>query len=116
MFELLAQESGGGSLVAFLPLLLMGVIFYFLLIRPQQRRARAQRELLSSVEVGDEVVTTAGIFGTVIEIDEEDDILTVEIAPGTRVRMMRAGIGRIVVDEATEGEAPDGQDGPFQQT
>jgi preprotein translocase subunit YajC len=68
------------------------------------------------VEVGDEVVTTAGIFGTVIEIDEEDDILTVEIAPGTRVRMMRAGIGRIVVDEATEGEAPDGQDGPFQQT
>ena len=56
MFELLAQESsGGGSLVAFLPLLLMGVIFYFLLIRPQQRRARAQRELLRSVEVGDAI-------------------------------------------------------------
>lgn len=117
MFELLAQESsGGGSLVAFLPLLLMGVIFYFLLIRPQQRRARAQRELLSSVEVGDEVVTTSGMFGTVIDIDEEDDILTLEIAPGTRVRILRAGIGRIVVDEATEGDAHDGQDGPFQQT
>lgn len=114
MFELLAQESSGGgsSLVAFLPLLLMGGIFYFLLIRPQQRRARAQRELLSSVEVGDEVVTTAGVFGTVTAIDDEDDIVTVEIAPGTRVRMVRAGIGKIVVAE----DAPDGQDGPIQQT
>ena len=42
--------------------------------------------------------------------------MTVEIAPGTRVRMVRAGIGRIVVDEAIEGDAPDGQDGPIQQT
>ena len=92
MLELLAQESGGGSsLVAFLPLLVMGGIFYFLLIRPQQRRARAQRELLSSVEVGDEVVTTAGVFGLVTDIDDEDDIVTVEIAPGTRVRMLRVG-------------------------
>ncbi|MGZ8580421.1 MAG: preprotein translocase subunit YajC [Actinomycetota bacterium] len=117
MFELLAQGSeGGSSLIAFLPLLLMGGVFYFLLIRPQQRRARAQRELLGSVEVGDEVVTTAGMFGTVREIDDEDDIVTLEIAPGTRVRIVRAGIGRIVVDEALEGEAPDGQDGPIQQT
>jgi preprotein translocase subunit YajC len=116
MFELLAQESGGGSsLVAFLPLLVMGGIFYFLLIRPQQRRARAQRELLSSVEVGDEVVTTAGVFGLVTDIDDEDDIVTVEIAPGTRVRMLRSGIGRIVVDETLEDDAPDGQDGPFDQ-
>ena len=69
MFQILAQDSGGGSsLVAFLPLLAMGVIFYFLLIRPQQRRAKAQQALLRSVEVGDEIVTTAGVFGTVIEI------------------------------------------------
>jgi preprotein translocase subunit YajC len=117
MVEFLAQGSeGGSSLVAFLPLLLMGVIFYFLLIRPQQRRARAQRELLNSVEVGDEVVSTAGMFGTVIDIDEEDDIITLEIAPGTRVRMLRAGIGRIVVDEPLDDGAPDDQDGPIQQT
>ena len=127
MFELLAQGSeGGSSLVAFLPLLVMGGIFYFLLIRPQQRRARAQRELLRSVEVGDEVVTTAGIFGTVAAIDDESDVITLEIAPGTRVRMVRAGIGRIVGDDedvveeadgvSDDAVAPDGQDGPFQQT
>lgn len=120
MFEFLAQESqgGGNALVAFLPLLLMGGVFYFLLIRPQQRRAKAQRALLGSVEVGDEIVTTAGVFGTVTAIDEVDDVVTVEIAPGTRVRMVRAGIGRIVIDEedAMEDDVPDGQDGPFQQT
>jgi len=100
MFELLAQDSqGGSSLIAFLPLLLMGGIFYFLLIRPQQRRAKAQQALLRSVEVGDEIVTTAGVFGTVTDIDEVDDVVTVEIAPGTRIRMVRAGIGRVVSDD-----------------
>jgi preprotein translocase subunit YajC len=126
MFELLAQDSqGGSSLVAFLPLLLMGGVFYFLLIRPQQRRARAQQTLLRSVEVGDEIVTTAGVFGTIVAIDDETDVVTVEIAPGTQIRMVRAGIGRIVSDEdeleVLEGderdtEVPDSQDGPFRQT
>ncbi len=124
MFEFLAQDSqGGSSLVAFLPLLLMGGVFYFLLIRPQQRRARAQQSLLRSVEVGDEIVTTAGVFGTIVAIDDDDDVITLEIAPGTRIRMVRAGVGRIVGDEPEvieddepDSELPDGQDGPFQQT
>jgi len=123
MFELLAQDSqGGSSLVAFLPLLLMGGIFYFLLIRPQQRRAKSQQALLRSVEVGDEIVTTAGVFGTVTDIDDIDDVVTVEIAPGTRIRMVRAGIGRLVadddetLDDEIEADGPDGQDGPFKQT
>lgn len=124
MVELLAQESGGGSLVAFAPLLLMGVIFYFLLIRPQSRRAKAQKALLNTVEVGDEVVTTAGVFGTVTAIDDEDDVITLEIAPGTEIRMVRAGISRILRDEVEDEvdlddesdiSAPDGQDGPIQQ-
>ena len=126
MFELLAQDSqGGSSLVAFLPLLLMGGVFYFLLIRPQQRRARAQQALLRSVEVGDEIVTTAGVFGTIVAIDDETDVVTLEIAPGTQIRMVRAGVGRIVGDEtdelveldddARDTDVPDGQDGPFRQ-
>jgi preprotein translocase subunit YajC len=124
MLELLAQDSqGGSSLVAFLPLLLMGGVFYFLLIRPQQRRARAHQALLRSVEVGDEIVTTAGVFGTIVAIDDESDVITLEIAPGTRIRMVRAGVGRIVGDEPdaiesddVDTEVPDGRDGPFQQT
>ncbi|MFN8232735.1 MAG: preprotein translocase subunit YajC [Actinomycetota bacterium] len=101
MVGLLAQNSqqGGSALALFLPLLLMGGVFYFLLIRPQQKRVRAQQALLSAVEPGDEVITTAGIYGTVVEMDETEGTVEIEIAPGTRVRMLKSGIARRVVDE-----------------
>jgi preprotein translocase subunit YajC len=117
MFSILAQEQQGGNpLVAFLPLILIGGVFYFLLIRPQQRRAKAQQALVRSAEVGDEIVTTSGIFGTILDIDEDDDVLIVEIAPGTRIRMVRAGIGRRITEddeyeEYDEGEDEDGDHG-----
>jgi preprotein translocase subunit YajC len=125
MLVFLAQDSQGSSLIAFLPLILMGGVFYFLLIRPQQRRAKAQQALLRSVEVGDEVVTTSGIIGTITDIDDDDDIVTVEVGPGTNVRMLRGGIGRILSedepdddgydeDEDERGSSGD-QPGPIQQ-
>jgi preprotein translocase subunit YajC len=98
---MLAQEdaqTGGGLITLALPILMI-VGFYFLLIRPQRNRQRAQQALLSSLEVGDEVMTTGGIFGTIIEIDEDEGVVTVEIAPGTRVRMLRQGISQRFVEE-----------------
>ncbi len=114
MVGLLAQNSqqGGSALTLFLPLLLMGGVFYFLLIRPQQKRVRAQQALLSAVGVGDEVITTAGIYGTVAEIDEDEGTVTIEIAPGTRVRMLKSGIARRVVDDADGGFDDDMDDDP----
>jgi preprotein translocase subunit YajC len=103
ILQLLAQEGetgGASSLISLALPLLMIVGFYFLLIRPQRTRQRAQQALLSSLEVGDEVMTTGGIFGSIIEIDEDEGVVTVEIAPGTRVRMLRQGIAqRFVEDE-----------------
>jgi preprotein translocase subunit YajC len=98
---MLAQEDGqtGGGLITLALPILMIVGFYFLLIRPQRNRQRAQQALLSSLEVGDEVMTTGGIFGTIIEIDEDEGVVTVEIAPGTRVRMLRQGISQRFVEE-----------------
>jgi preprotein translocase subunit YajC len=115
MFELIAQSSGGTSqtnpIVSLLPILLIGVVFYFLAIRPQQRKMRAQRELLSSIEVGDDVLTVAGIMGTIIEIDEDEDLVTVEIAPGTRVRMVRRAISqRVGADEDAYEDGTDYED------
>jgi preprotein translocase subunit YajC len=110
--QLLAQDNGqsGSSLVGLALPVLMIVGFYFLLIRPQRSRQRAQQALLSALEVGDEVMTSGGIFGTIVEIDDEEGVLTVEIAPGTRVRMLRQGISqRFVEDEAYEDD--DDQDG-----
>ena len=98
--SLLAQaENSGGSLIGLALPLLMIVGFYFLLIRPQRNRQRAQQALLSSLEVGDEVLTTGGIFGTIIEIDDDAGAVVVEIAPGTRVKMLRQGISQRFVEE-----------------
>jgi preprotein translocase subunit YajC len=84
---------------------------YFVLIRPQRARQRAQQALLRTLEVGDEVMTTGGIFGTIVAIDEEEGILTVEIAPGTQVRMLRQGVSQRFIEddsfEDDEGEPSD---------
>ena len=122
MIEILAQSSdgtsSGGSLLSLLfPLVLLGGVFYFLLLRPNRTRQRQQQSLLESLKVGDEVMTAGGIFGTLKDIDEEDDTVTVEIAPGTEVRMLRRGIAQRMVDEPEEeGEGDDGtEDQGFDQ-
>jgi len=99
MLAVLAAQTQANPIVAFLPLLLMGVVFYFLLIRPQSQRRRAQMEMQSDVEVGDEIVTTAGIYGTITDIDDDYGIVTVEVAPNTDIRMARAAIAQRLVDD-----------------
>jgi preprotein translocase subunit YajC len=96
---LLAQSGSSGSspLTLLLPLALMGGIFYFLLIRPQQRRQRAQRDLLGSLDVGDEVVTIGGVYGTIREINDEN--VTIEVAPGIQMKFLRGAIARKLVEE-----------------
>lgn len=115
MIQFLAQSnsttSSGGSLLSLLaPLVLMGGVFYFLLIRPQRTRARQQQSILQSLEVGDEVMTAAGMFGTIIEIDEESDIVTIEIAPGTNVRMLRRAISQRFVEDEDQDQDQDEYD------
>lgn len=105
ILQLLAQEEGGSAGLVSLALpLLMIVGFYFLLIRPQRNRQRAQQSLIASIEVGDEVMTTGGIFGSIIEIDDDEGVVTVEIAPGTRVRMLRQGIAQRFVEDEDQDE------------
>jgi preprotein translocase subunit YajC len=108
MVSLIAAETQANPLGMFLPLALMAGIFYFLLIRPQQKRSRAQKELANSVEVGDEVMTTAGIFGIVSDIDDDEGIVELEIAPGTRIRMVKQGISRRITED--EYEEPEEED------
>jgi preprotein translocase subunit YajC len=112
MIEILAQssESGGSLLSLLFPLVLLGGVFYFLLLRPNRTRQRQQQTLLESLKVGDEVMTAGGIFGTLKAIDEEDDTVTVEIAPGTEVRMLRRGIAQRLVDEPEEEGGDDGSE------
>jgi preprotein translocase subunit YajC len=91
MIEILAQSSSGSS-----PFTLL---IFLLPIRMQQQQALQQ-----AAEVGDEVLTTSGIFGTIIETDDDEGTVIVEIAPGTRIKMVRAGISRTITEDEAEAE------------
>ncbi|HWH32341.1 MAG TPA: preprotein translocase subunit YajC [Egibacteraceae bacterium] len=98
MIALLAQaETGsGGALSGLLFPVLMIAVFYLLLIRPQQRKAKAQQALVRSVAVGDRVITIGGVHATVMSVDE--DTMRLEIAPGTVITMARTAVARKLVD------------------
>ncbi len=86
-----AQSAAGGStdfLVQLMPIVLMFIIFYFLLFRPQQQRMKQHRELLANVRRGDTVVTSGGIVGKITKVIDDRE-LEVEIATDTRVRVVR---------------------------
>ena len=93
-----AQSGGGGGgdfLVQLFPLILIFVVFYFLLIRPQQAKVRAQREMLAGVKRGDRVVTGGGIIGLVTKVISDNEV-QVELAEGVRVRIIKQTITDIV--------------------
>jgi preprotein translocase subunit YajC len=97
--EAWAQAGGGAGgsdfLVQLFPLILIFVVFYFLLIRPQQAKVKAQREMLSGVKRGDRVVTGGGIIGLVTKVISDNEI-QVELAEGVRVRIIKQTITDIV--------------------
>ncbi len=95
-----AQAAGGGTgaggLEAMLPLVLIFVVFYFLLIRPQQKKMKAHKAQLSAVRRGDRIVTGGGIIGTVTKITENESEIQVEIATGVKVKVKRELISTVL--------------------
>lgn len=91
-----------GMLSGFLPLILVFAIFWFLVIRPQQKRAKEHRNLVSAIKKGDEVTTDSGIFGTIQKV--ADTSVTLEIAPKVSIRIQRARIAELVKE--SKGKEP----------
>jgi preprotein translocase subunit YajC len=92
------------NLLAFLPFIGIALLFWFLFIRPAQRRQRQQTQMQGAVSVGDEVMLTSGIFGVVRALDEET--VRIEVAEGITLRVVRAAVGQVVTrpagDDGTE--------------
>jgi preprotein translocase subunit YajC len=107
-----AQAAGGGTGTggweALLPLVLIFVVFYFLLIRPQQKKMKQHKEMLGAIRRGDRVVTGGGIFATVTKVVDDNE-LVVEIADGVRVRVQRSTVAAVV--SRTEPAGDGGQPG-----
>jgi preprotein translocase subunit YajC len=87
-------------------LIALFALFWLFIIKPQRNRLNAQRELHSSVGPGDEIVTMGGLLGHVREVNDDDDTLVVEIAPGTNVRVARRGVAAIIPPEETAAPEP----------
>jgi len=91
-----AGAAGGGDIfMSLLPLILIFVVFYFLLIRPQQKRMKDHREMLSNIRRGDRIVTGGGIIGTVTKVGSDDE-LTVEIGENMRVKVVRSTVQTVL--------------------
>ena len=93
-----AQGTGifdQSALVQFLPLILIFVVFYFLLIRPQQRKAKDHKTMLDALRRGDRVVTGGGIIGTVARVDNPEEVV-IDIADNVRVRVVRSTITSVL--------------------
>lgn len=91
-----AQGAPGqpSALMQFLPLVLIFVVFYFLLIRPQTKRAKEHRAMVAAIEVGAEVVTNGGILGKVTEVSEQ--YLTIEVANNVNIRLQRQAVSQVL--------------------
>ncbi|MEL6266879.1 MAG: preprotein translocase subunit YajC [Pseudomonadota bacterium] len=90
-----AAPGGGDFLVQLLPLILIFVIFYFLLIRPQQKRAKEHQAMIEALRRGDQVITSGGMYGKVVKVRDDNDI-DVEIAEGVKVRVVKSTVAQVV--------------------
>ncbi len=108
--QALAQPGGGGGglggIEGLMPFILIAVVFYFLLIRPQQKRQKDHKMMVANLRRGDQVVTAGGIIGTVSKVPSDSE-LVVEIAEGVKVKVARATISEVVskTEPAAGGKA-----------
>ena len=104
-----AQGGGGGfDLVGIMPLVLIFAVFYFLLIRPQQKKAKAHREMLGAITRGDKIITGGGIMGKVTKVVNDNE-LAVEIAEGIKVKFQRGMVAGVIAkdgENAASGTPP----------
>ena len=89
-----AAAQQPSMLASFIPLILIFLIFYFLLIRPQQKKQKEHKVLLDSIQRGDEILSSGGILGKVIKVD--NDKLTVEISKGVHVTIIRSTVADVI--------------------
>ncbi len=105
--------GGGDFFVTLLPLILIFAVFWFLLIRPQQKKMKEHQQMIASLKKGDRVVTAGGIVGRITKVDAGEDTVTVEIAPGVQVKVVKQTIAEVLdrKPQPANQPAPQGEGG-----
>ena len=107
-FSLLMAPAGqpgqdSNPLITFLPIILMGFIFYFIIYRPQKKRQKAREALVNQVEKGDKVITNHGIHGTIAQV--EDTTVLLQISDNTKIRIEKSALGTVTPKNAEKAAA-----------
>ncbi|MCC7041945.1 MAG: preprotein translocase subunit YajC [Burkholderiales bacterium] len=89
-----AAAPAGGDLMSFLPIIAIFIVFYFLLIRPQQKRAKETKAMLAALQKGDEVVTAGGVVGKISKLDAQYAV--VEVAPNVEITVQRGAVAQLL--------------------
>jgi preprotein translocase subunit YajC len=110
VFLLLAQAQDNGKAGEpawgpMIPLLLLGLVFYFLLLRPGMRQEKERKALRSALKKDDRILTTSGIYGVVVSVSEKEDEVVVRVADNVRLRMVKAAVDRNFTNEEAAREA-----------
>lgn len=90
------QAGQAGGLAGFLPIIILFAIFYFLLIRPQQKKAKEHRDMIANLKKGNRIVTSGGIYGTITSMD--DTTIGLEIADKVKIKLSRGNVAALVAD------------------
>ena len=96
------QGGQAGGIAGFLPLIILFAIFYFLLIRPQQKKAKEHREMIANLKKGNRIVTSGGIYGTIQSID--DTTIGLEIAEKVKIKVTRGNVAAVISDHQAAGK------------
>ncbi len=99
-----AEGQGGNFLIQIIPFIAIFAIMYFLIIRPQQKRMKAHRQMVENIRRGDEVITQGGIFAKITRVKEGDQEVEAEIAEGVKIRLVKATIADVVSKTEPVGE------------
>lgn len=94
-----APQQGPGGMISFLPLILIALVFYLLLIRPMKKQEQERQRMASNLKKNDEVLTNSGIYGTVVDVSETDDKITVRVADNVRIKMTKGSVARNLTNE-----------------
>ena len=107
-----SSSTSGNGLVGFLPIILIGIVGYVVLSRNAKKRRDAAAAVAADLEVGTQVMTTAGLFARVRAVEEDGEILLLEVAPGVVCRYAKAAVSRVIVPEEPASPAHDEEPEP----